>query len=177
MYLRRHCYNKTWHCPGWAGGGWSSPYRVMKPDRLSDEEWEIYANRHRHWYQAKERCDGGSIWTLSRTDPLKWFRSHRCTKCDVRTIPYVTRWVDYTYWWFVFRYDVPNRIEDFKYDLEWAGWWKATKLYLKVFAFWRFWEPKQWFTDLRFRYSPLPAARRERAAEEQRLVEHYFRTK
>lgn len=73
MYLRRHCYDKSWRCPGWAGGGWRYP-RV-------------------------ERCDGGSLDIFSGDRP-RWravLRFSRCGKCDVRAIPLITRWLDPTW--------------------------------------------------------------------------------
>lgn len=81
-YLRRHCYDKFWRCPGWAGGGWRSPRR--------------------------QRCAGGSLlvpdsWNRDRTavlPPDRWWRWrwHRCRKCDVVTLPVAVQWIDPTWW-------------------------------------------------------------------------------
>ena len=51
MYLRRHCYDKFWRCPGWAGGGWRTP--------------------------KTDRCDGGSLKVHGQVgQPLedRWWR-------------------------------------------------------------------------------------------------------
>lgn len=88
MFLRRHCYDKFWRCPGWAGGGWS--------------------------YPKVQRCDGGSLlvpgaWNRERTEALpedRWYewKFHRCRKCDVVALPLVTKWLDLTWWaWVVKR--------------------------------------------------------------------------
>jgi hypothetical protein len=78
--FRRHCYDKPHRCPGWAGGGWKYP----KPHR--------------------DICDGGSL-TRQMHGPerrvrLYSFRSYRCGKCGTRTIPFVTRWLDPTWYRF-----------------------------------------------------------------------------
>lgn len=86
MYLRRHCYDKPWRCPGWAGGGWRYP-RV-------------------------QRCDGGSLdyFQEARYGWEDW-RFNRCPKCDVLVVPHVTRWLDPTYLWFRVR-RLPGTVRD-----------------------------------------------------------------
>jgi hypothetical protein len=70
MYLRRHCYDKPWRCPGWSGGGW----------RYTDDT----------------RCESGHLDIFDGNRFPSW-RFSRCNRCDVRAIPYVTRWLDWTY--------------------------------------------------------------------------------
>lgn len=74
MYLRRHCYDKHRRCPGWAGGGWK--------------------------YTKDQRCDGGYLDIWDEKSFPRW-RFSRCTKCDIRALPLVTRWLDLTWlaWW------------------------------------------------------------------------------
>lgn len=73
-YFRRHCYDKHRRCPGWAGGGWK--------------------------YTDDTRCEGGylDLWDGKR---FPGWRFSRCSKCDVRALPLVTRWLDPTWlaWW------------------------------------------------------------------------------
>lgn len=78
LRFRRHCYDKPHRCPGWAGGGWKYPKTMV--------------------------CDGGSLTFQMYPRRKAWsLRSYRCTRCGTRTIPYVTRWADPTwyrlYWW------------------------------------------------------------------------------
>lgn len=102
MYLRRHCYDKPWRCPGWAGGGWS-------------------------WAEP-QRCDGGSLGIHIKELPLRNWRFGRCGTCDVLVIPLVTRWVDPTYlWWRLKRWpgNVRERREWRRYQQERARQRKA----------------------------------------------------
>lgn len=72
--LRRHCYDKFWRCPGWAGGGW----RVARTDV----------------------CASGSFAGTIDWDLPMWrvaLQFHRCATCGTVAIPYATRWVDPTY--------------------------------------------------------------------------------
>jgi hypothetical protein len=76
MGLRRHCYNKPWRCPGWAGGGWSTPTR------------------------KRDIClHGGSFAGMWGSDRDRWYlwRWHKCSMCGTVAIPYVTRWLDPTF--------------------------------------------------------------------------------
>lgn len=96
MYLSRHHYDKPWRCPGWAGGGWSHP--------------------------EAQSCPGG--WIPIYDVEVSWprWRSYRCNKCDVRTIPLVTRWVDPT--WLTFWLGrLPGRLVD---RLEFR-WWRRER--------------------------------------------------
>lgn len=91
MYLRRHCYDKFWRCPGWAGGGWR--------------------------YPKVDRCDGGSLQVHGMTgQPVtdRWWRWrwHRCNRCDVIAIPVITHWLDPTWWRFVLGTWIPRWIDD-----------------------------------------------------------------
>lgn len=96
-YLRRHCYDKFWRCPGWAGGGWK--------------------------YARVRRCEGGSLlvpghWNRDRTaalpkDPWWRWRWHQCRECDVRAIPLITQWLDPTWLAWVIR-RLPDRWEDWR---------------------------------------------------------------
>jgi hypothetical protein len=95
MYIRRHNYDKPWRCPGWSGGGWR--------------------------YAGRLRCPNGSLDIYNR--PLRkeardHWRLSRCSKCDVRAIPYVTRWLDPTYLWFRLK-RVPARIRDYREIRRW----------------------------------------------------------
>jgi len=81
--FRRHCYDKPWRCPGWAGGGWRSPRRG---DACDDGSLSRYWNPTRRWY---------THWQF-----------HRCLTCGTIAIPHVTRWLDWTWlgykikWWY-----------------------------------------------------------------------------
>jgi hypothetical protein len=78
MYIRRHCYDKPWRCPGWAGGGWRYPKTKL--------------------------CDGGTLDFRIEVDGAwpRWhsWHWHRCPKCEVLVIPMVTRWADPSWLWF-----------------------------------------------------------------------------
>lgn len=69
----RSCYDKPWRCPGWIGGGLRYP-------------------------KGPHRCNNGRIqgWDGRYEHPQWYF--HRCDTCNVITWPYVTRWVDPTWW-------------------------------------------------------------------------------
>lgn len=75
MNFRRHNYDKGWRCPGWSGGGFSSP----RPSR--------------------DICQGGSFaphWNHG----CQW-HFHKCQECGTIAIPLVTKWLDPTWlkWW------------------------------------------------------------------------------
>ena len=80
--FRRHCYDKPWRCPGWAGGGWTYPSA------------------------RRDVCDGGSFATTwGRMLGGQWYadrwinwRWHHCQACGTIAIPHVTRWLDPTWW-------------------------------------------------------------------------------
>lgn len=87
MRISRHCYDKPWRCPGWAGGGWHS---------------------------AKvKHCDGGRI-EIDYEDRWRKWRIHRCNTCDVRCLPMVFQELDPTYWrhwhWWRFKHMVEERV-------------------------------------------------------------------
>lgn len=91
MRLRRHCYDKAWRCPGWAGGGWKM------------------LGRH------EKTCDGGSLaryWANGQ----KWYTGwqfHRCLTCGTVAMPIVVRWADPTWWkWMICR--MPDRFTDWR---------------------------------------------------------------
>ncbi|MFD3463825.1 hypothetical protein ACFWVM_29265 [Nocardia fluminea] len=82
--ISRPCYDKSWRCPGWNGGG-------MR-------------------YARVKHCAGGRItWGMS-LDELerllvaeysrypKWNALGQCTECDVRVLPWWVRRFDPTYW-------------------------------------------------------------------------------
>ena len=97
MYLRRHCYDKFWRCPGWAGGGWR--------------------------YPKVKRYDGGSLRVhgmIGKPSTDRWWRWrwHRCNKCDVIAIPVIAQWLDPTWWWFVLGRRVLRTVCD---------WWQMRK--------------------------------------------------
>ncbi len=94
MRLSRPDYDKPHRCPGWSGPGWN----------LAGAGWWKVSAR-------TDRCDDGSIRTLTRNDhpgrfgypgEHRW-RFGRCNKCDIVTWPVVTRWLDPTWlkwaWW------------------------------------------------------------------------------
>lgn len=64
MRISRPCYDKPHRCPGWIGGGDNFP--------------------------KKDRCENGSIIFGPDGYSRFWqFKFGKCTKCDVRTIPWV----------------------------------------------------------------------------------------
>lgn len=83
MYVRRQCYDKPHRCPGWNGGGMRYPRDADQP---------------RRWWQQRTRCEGGYLWARSLSDPWRNWRWHRCTRCDVLALPYVTRYFDPAWW-------------------------------------------------------------------------------
>lgn len=133
MYLRRHCYNKPHRCAGWSGGGWRGTYDDHKPanwDELHNEDgnypWEESSIRRRHWWQARDRCHGGSIWTRYLDDPWMNFRFGRCYKCDIRTVPLITQWVDPTYLWYLLRHRIDWTFEEYRVTIGRRGFVKGT---------------------------------------------------
>lgn len=79
--MRRQCYNKYWRCPGWSGGGFRTPRR--------------------------DRCDGGSLLVpgiCKNGVEVPWdrwwkWKTYRCREdCGVIALPYVTRYIDPTWW-------------------------------------------------------------------------------
>lgn len=85
MGFRRHCYDKPWRCPGWAGGGWKRP---------SDK---------------RDICDGGSFAPHWKSG-CQW-HFHKCYWCGTVAVPLVTRWLDPTWWKFVLTRKVPQWLE------------------------------------------------------------------
>jgi hypothetical protein len=75
MNFRRHNYDKGWRCPGWSGGGLSTP----RPRR--------------------DICPGGSF--APHWGKGCYWHFHRCRKCGTIAIPLVTRWLDPTFWWYI----------------------------------------------------------------------------
>lgn len=91
-YWRRHCYDKPHRCPGWAGGGWT--------------------------YPKVTRCQGGRLDIVDYGMPRAAWRFSRCGNCDVRAIPYVTRWLDWTYLgWRLMRF--AGRVKDWREERRW----------------------------------------------------------
>jgi hypothetical protein len=91
MRVSRPCYDKYHRCPGWAGGG------IRRARRT--------------------RCPGGGYITYSFTSYgsdqekrlWKW-RFSQCPKCQVYVLPYMTRWLDYGWWYW--------KLRDWKRDLD-----------------------------------------------------------
>ncbi len=80
-------YDKVRRCPGWSGPGWIGP-------------------------KNDERCPGAMLWYDA---PKNWqWRFHACPECQIVTIPFVTRWLDYTWWDFIFRCRIPWAIGNWK---------------------------------------------------------------
>lgn len=79
MRLSRGCYDKYRRCPGWIGGG---------PK-----------------YARVKRCEGGYLIDVYERPLWKW-RFHRCSKCDVLVLPYVSRWLS-----------VPNLIHEVRWKI------------------------------------------------------------
>lgn len=82
MRISRPCYDKWWRCPGWAGPGFRYP-------------------------KHEGRCDNGNIghtcpaWVEGRPRWASWaWHFHRCPVCRVIVLPYVVRYVDWTWWRF-----------------------------------------------------------------------------
>lgn len=70
-------------------------------------------------YAKVTKCDGGrifigreSMWAHHHPAVRK-FRFGRCSNCDVRTLPWVTRYLDPTWW--------PSTIRMTRYRL--SNWW------------------------------------------------------
>ncbi len=89
LRISRPCYDKFHRCPGSNGGGFKS--------------------------EKRRRCVDGYI-SYMKSDNVtvkpawKW-RLHRCNKCNVAVLPYVTRWLDPT--WLVWA--VPMCVKDWNY--------------------------------------------------------------
>lgn len=157
MYLRRHDYNKTHRCPGWSGAGWGGTYYDEKPDDWDTDvnedgkyPFETSNSRRTKWWQRRHRCEGGRIWTRDLQDPWHAFRFGRCNKCDVRTLPLVTRWFDPTYWRFHFGWKLRQKFENIAWhknrwmDPPGAPWWSLPDTLWKEFG----WPGiKYWFFD------------------------------
>lgn len=94
MRFQRHCYNKMWRCPGWAGGGWST-------------------NRF-----GRDKCDGGSFARKYMSPGWRWYTNwqfHRCDTCGTVAIPHVTRWLDPTWYRWGVNWDFKQRFQDWRY--------------------------------------------------------------
>lgn len=189
MYLRRHCYNKARRCPGWAGPGWRGTFDDTKPDYWDtllnedgDYPWETSNSRRRHWWQRRDLCSNGYLWTMALQDPWRMFRSHRCTKCDVRTIPMFTHWFDPTWLWFHFSREIQYKFQNIAWhknrwmdppgppwwSLPNAVWkelgWPAIKNWLASKAFYSKW----WWKHFKVWVNP-----QTRELDRARAMEHY----
>lgn len=113
--VRRHNYDKPWRCPGWSGGGLSTP----RPSR--------------------DICNGGSFaphWGKG----CGW-HFHACPECGTVAIPHVTRWLDPTYYWYIKFRDWRWALRDWHEDRVRARGWvcgcaewpcKMRRWYLRV---------------------------------------------
>lgn len=149
MYLRRHDYNKPHRCPGWSGGGWRGTYDDIEPNDWDEDSlgpFKDHGSRRRHWWQAKDRCNSGHIWTRDLEDPWMALRFGRCTTCDVRTIPLITQWVDPTWLWFCFTrwckytwWDIRDHKRRWVDDQ--GPWWSLPDVIWRKFGWpaWRHW--------------------------------------
>jgi hypothetical protein len=93
--LSRPCYDKPHRCPGWAGGGTLYP-------------------------KGDSRCDNGHIRTWSEdTDngmlPFWHLRFLPCDTCDVVTLPYALRWLD----WRWLRWEIRSKVADWRHERSW----------------------------------------------------------
>ena len=93
--ISRPCYDKMHRCPGWAGGG----MRYAKADRCPNGGSITYYTTAYGSDQVKR------LW--------KW-RVSRCPECGVFVLPYVIRYADWRWW----RWDIPFRVSDWKYERE-----------------------------------------------------------
>lgn len=99
--VSRQCYDKPHRCPGWAGGGWK-----YTPESICDSSYV-------DWYGHQE-ADG--TWVDKR---FKKWRLNVCRdKCGTLVLPYATRYVDPTWYWWTAR-DWPN---DFTYWTKAQAW-------------------------------------------------------
>lgn len=96
------------------------------------------------------------------------FRFGRCYKCDIRTIPLWTRWLDPTYLWFKLTFHPFSNLRFWvEQDGVFRGTWKAIRSDL-----WTKWDDvTRWWEDLVYWYSPKH--REEKTAETAALRTHY----
>lgn len=80
--VSRPCYDKYRRCPGWAGGGWKGAKRSLchGEDGIGGYLNVDYENRWWRW------------------------KTHRCVKCGVIVLPYVTHWLSWRTWWYKIKY-------------------------------------------------------------------------
>lgn len=85
MRAVRKDYDKPNRCPGWSGSG------------IREYPWE----------RSKPFCDGGPSGYYA--DDCNNWRVHQCGTCGLRTLPYVTRYIDPDWyrvtplWWYRLR--------------------------------------------------------------------------
>jgi len=177
MTFRRHDYDKAHRCPSWSGGGLRSTYYDTKPDdwdaKFNEDgghPFESSNSRRRHWWQQRHLpCNEGFVWTVAVSgDPWRSWRWGRCSGCDLKLFPRVTRCFDYTWWrWkisFFFRYKCFREVAWIWRDRhKWPMGYE-----LKRWFRWEFIDPirhkKDWFKDL-YRWYRYPDQRRAAWAE------------
>lgn len=96
MRLRRHCYDKPWRCPGWAGGGFRFP---------SDR---------------RRICDGGTLvryWDKGHHWLINW-QFHRCEDCGTVALPIGIKWMDPAWLWWRGKRAVSDRYYDWRFTRE-----------------------------------------------------------
>lgn len=137
MLLRRHSYDEPWRCPGWNGGGYRSPHWDTQPVDWIEELLGPFYKFHRrrtHWWQSRQVCKHGRLWAFDVNDPWEAWRWHQCTRCDIVAIPYVTRFLDPTFWNGVF--------------WEFVHWAKRDSRWLEARMNLKLW-PVDWLSTLR----------------------------
>src|ERR1700744_1005366 len=82
MKLRRLNYDKVHRCPGWDGPAFKGP---RKGDDCPSGSFAGVGG-----FYYREDCSERSKWERE-------LRFIKCEKCGIVCLPYITRWLDYTY--------------------------------------------------------------------------------
>ena len=125
MNISRLSYEKPRRCPNWNGPGWNNM---------------LFYRPNKKWKDT--RCDGGFItiryWKdADHSIPNRWwkFNFHKCDKCGVTTLPYVTRYFDYfTYYLWFKHFDIYsyNRVRRFFLHTAPKFGWYSSEFFYKV---------------------------------------------
>jgi hypothetical protein len=157
VLFRRHNYDRPWHCPGWEGGGYRWPKFDAKPPYWEDEllgPFNDFHRKRRHWWQPRSTCRyDGRLWAWGIDDPWQQWRWHRCNRCNIVAVPFITRWIDPFFWVAV--------IQHLAWTVRREGWRQQLWYNIRTWPRWRWDDTKLWFTLLYEWYSPKHMKRLE----------------
>jgi hypothetical protein len=108
------------------------------------------------------------LWDLFYEDPWWQWRWHHCANCDVVTFPHITRFLDWSWWWYEIRTTPVYWFRDMRdHKYRWVDvvpWWSlpdALWKWARGYAWGKWWEVQHWCSKLYRWYAPSKRAERD----------------